>query len=130
MSYVHHCDVKTFTEQFLLHYNQNETYSVFRSMALNLLVHSLLTLNLLTFQEEQLILTCSEKTRRAGMGIIAAAKKAHMLLSEARRMLRPVLLSTMPVCSCSHTFCFVSELDIHNEPKLLFYSVMCATHLH
>jgi hypothetical protein len=63
------------------------------------------------------------------MGIIAAAKKAHMLLSEVRRMLRPVLLSTMPVCSCSDTFCFVSEPDVLYEPKLLFYSVTCATHL-
>jgi hypothetical protein len=50
--------------------------------------------------KEQLVLTCNEKTRSAGMGMIAAAKNANMLLSEVRRMLSPVLLSTTPVCSC------------------------------
>lgn len=49
-----------------------------------------------------LVLTCNENTRSAGMGMIAAAKKVHMLLSEVSRMLRPVLLSTTPVCSCLH----------------------------
>jgi len=49
--------------------------------------------------KRQLVLTCNEKTRSAGMGMIAAAKNANMLLSAVRRMLSPVLLSTTPVCS-------------------------------
>ena len=51
-------------------------------------------------RKRQLVLTCNEKTRSAGMGMIAAAKNANMLLSAVRRMLSPVLLSTTPVCSC------------------------------
>jgi len=49
--------------------------------------------------KRKLELTCNEKTRSAGMGMIAAAKNANMLLSAVRRMLSPVLLSTTPVCS-------------------------------
>jgi hypothetical protein len=55
--------------------------------------------NILMCMKRQLVLTCNEKTRSAGMGMIAAAKNANMLLSAVRRMLSPVLLSTTPVCS-------------------------------
>jgi hypothetical protein len=60
------------------------------------------------------------------MGMIAAAKKAHMLLREVRRTLRPVLLSTMPVCSCSDKNCSVSERTYIWDPNycsVLFCSV-------
>lgn len=50
--------------------------------------------------KRQFVLTCNEKTRSAGMGMIAAAKNANTLPSEVIRMLSPVLLSTTPVCSC------------------------------
>jgi hypothetical protein len=42
---------------------------------------------------------CREKTRNAGIGIIAAANKAHMLLSDVSNTLNPVFFNKTPVCS-------------------------------
>ena len=44
-------------------------------------------------------LTCKAKALRAGIGIIAATKKANMLLTDVRSTLTPVLFKHSPVCS-------------------------------
>ena len=42
---------------------------------------------------------CREKTRSAGIGIMAAANNAHILLREVSNTLNPVFFNKTPVCS-------------------------------
>ena len=44
--------------------------------------------------------TCMEKTLRAGMGMMAAEKKASMLLMDVRSIVVPVRFKHSGVCSC------------------------------
>ena len=46
------------------------------------------------------MLTCIENTLSAGIGIMAAEKKASMLLMEVRRIVVPVRFKHSGVCSC------------------------------
>lgn len=59
--------------------------------------------------------TCKEKTRKAGMGTMAAMKKAVMLLIDVRAMLLPVRRRQFPIRS------FKSNIDItqrgEDEPR-------------
>ena len=45
------------------------------------------------------IAACNENTRKAGTGIIVAAKNAPILLKDVSKTLRPPFFNTTPVCS-------------------------------
>lgn len=55
--------------------------------------------------------TCRENALRAGIGMIAAVKKASILLKDVIRMVTPVLFKHSPVCS-------YKEKHISNETNV------------
>lgn len=61
------------------------------------------------------IAACNENTRRAGIGIIVAAKNAPTLLNDVSRTLRPPFFNTMPVCSCEIKSQLETRFDKMNE---------------